>query len=206
MKDAGYKVKVVLASSNQGKIREFQQSLANSDLELLLQSSLGVSDIPETGLTFVENALLKARHASKSTGLPALSDDSGIVVDYLKGQPGIYSARFSGEKASSLSNINKLLKELSNVPWEKRTARFYGVIVLVQHEHDPMPIICDGIWEGYVLFEPSIKEGFGYDPVFFVPTHQCAASELTLEEKNRISHRGQALSVLQNKIKRLYDK
>lgn len=188
------KQKIVLASGNAGKLREFNAMLADLGIEFVRQSEFGVTDVAETGLTFVENALIKARHAAQATGMPAMADDSGIVVDALGGAPGLYSARYSG--AGDAANNAKLLEELANVPDEKRTARFYCCIVYLRHAHDQLPLIAEATWEGYILRELRGAHGFGYDPLFYVPTHHCSSAELPPEEKNRISHRGQALRKL----------
>jgi XTP/dITP diphosphohydrolase len=160
------------------------------------QGELSVPDIEETGLSFVENAILKARNAARHTGLAAIADDSGIEVDALNGAPGIYSARYAGAGAGDGANVTKLLRELAAVPAELRTARFQCVIVYLRHALDPTPLICQGTWEGRVLYEPRGTNGFGYDPVFYVPTHDCASAELPPEIKNRLSHRGQAMARL----------
>ena len=190
------KQKVVLASGNAGKLREFFRILSDADLEVVAQSDYDVTDVPETGLSFVENAIIKARNAAQQTGLAALADDSGIEVDALKGQPGIYSARYAkmnnageGDEANNL----RLLNDLKNVPNEKRTARFRCCIVYMRHAEDPSPLIADGFWEGLILDKPSGANGFGYDPLFFVPSYGISSAELDADEKNRISHRGQAL-------------
>lgn len=190
------KQKVVLASGNAGKLREFFRILSNADLDIVAQSDYSVIDVPEDGLSFVENAIIKARNASKQTGLPALADDSGIEVDALKGRPGIYSARYAkmndageGDEDNNL----KLLVDLKDVPSEKRTARFRCCIVFMRHADDPSPLIADGFWEGVILEKPSGANGFGYDPLFFVPSYGVSSAELDADEKNRISHRGQAL-------------
>jgi len=188
--------KIVLASNNQGKLREINQLLAGIDLEVLPQSAFGALDVEETGLTFVENAIIKARHASHVTGLPAIADDSGLEVDALQGAPGIYSARFAGAGATDEANLDKLLRELAHVPEAERTARFQCLMVLMRHPTDPTPIMCQGTWEGRILLEPRGSGGFGYDPVFFVPDQNCASAELAPEVKNRLSHRGQALRAL----------
>jgi XTP/dITP diphosphohydrolase len=193
--------KIVLASNNQGKLREINQLLAGIDLEVLPQSAFGALDVEETGLTFVENAIIKARHASHVTGLPAIADDSGLEVDALQGAPGIYSARYAGEGATDQANLEKLLHELAHVPEEERTARFQCLMVLMRHPTDPTPIICQGTWEGRILSEPRGSGGFGYDPVFFVPDQDCASAELAPEVKNRLSHRGQALRALLDALK-----
>jgi len=190
--------KVVLASGNKGKLQELQDMLAVKDVELVTQSELGVSEVPETGLSFVENALIKARNACEVTGLPAIADDSGIEVDALNGEPGIYSARYAGEQGTGADQANndKLLAELEQVAEPDRTARFQCVIVYLRHAKDPMPLICQGTWEGRILFEEQGENGFGYDPLFFVPTHDCASAELPADIKNELSHRGQALRKL----------
>lgn len=189
--------RVVLASGNLGKIKEFSTLLTDLGAEIAPQSALGVPEADETGLSFVENALLKARNAAEHTGLPALADDSGIVVDALDGRPGIYSARFAGVGAGSAANNTKLLNELQGIPQERRTARFRCCIVFVRDAADPMPLIAEASWEGRILEALTGEEGFGYDPLFFVPTHSCSAAELDSVEKNRISHRGQAMHILQ---------
>ena len=187
---------IVLASSNPGKVREINQLLAGLSQQVQPQAEYGVADIEETGLTFVENALLKARNAAQHTGLPAIADDSGIEVDALYGAPGIYSARFAGEGASDQANLEKLLDELREVPEARRTARFQCLMVYLRHANDPTPLICQGTWEGRILFEPRGDNGFGYDPVFYVPTHDCSSAELPADVKNSLSHRGQALKQL----------
>jgi len=187
---------IILASSNQGKVLEINRLLAGLDLHVQPQTEYGVPDIEETGLTFVENAILKARNAAQHTGLPAIADDSGIEVDALRGEPGIYSARYAGAGASDQDNLEKLLTELGDLPEEKRTARFQCLMVYTRHATDPTPLICQGTWEGRILFEPRGENGFGYDPVFYVPTHDCSSAELAAEVKNSLSHRGQALRKL----------
>ena len=187
---------IVLASSNPGKVREINQMLGGLHLSVVPQSDFKVMDADETGLTFVENALLKARNATRHTGLPAIADDSGIEVDYLNGAPGIYSARYAGKSASDEQNLRKLLDDLVGIPEEERTARFQCLMVYLRHEFDPTPIICQGTWEGRILLESRGANGFGYDPIFFVPTHNCSSAELPPEVKNKLSHRGQALRKL----------
>lgn len=187
---------IVLASSNPGKVREINQLLAGLDLQVRPQSEFGVIDAEETGLTFVENAILKARNAAQHTGMPAIADDSGLEVDALAGAPGIYSARFAGEGASDQENLEKLLVELEAVPAEQRTARFQCLMVFMRHAGDPTPLLCQGTWEGRILFEARGDNGFGYDPVFHVPTHDCSSAELPAKIKNSLSHRGQALRQL----------
>lgn len=193
-------MKVVLASSNAGKVREFMQLLADVGMDVRPQSEFDVPDADETGLTFIENAILKARNAAEITGLPALADDSGIEVDALKGQPGIYSARYAGIGAGATACNEKLLGALKGVPEAKRTARFRCCIVMMQHAEDPSPIIAEGSWEGRILESLTGSEGFGYDPLFFVPTHNMAAAEMDATEKNKISHRGQALKALLERL------
>ena len=187
---------LVLASSNPGKVREINQMLAGLSLSVVPQSDFKVIDAEETGLTFIENALLKARNATRHTGLPVIADDSGIEVDYLNGAPGIYSARYAGKNASDEQNLRKLLDDLVGIPEAERTARFQCLMVYLRHEFDPTPVICQGTWEGRILFEPRGSNGFGYDPIFFVPTHNCSSAELPPEVKNKLSHRGQALRLL----------
>ena len=198
------KQKVVLASGNAGKLREFFEILGDVGFEVVAQSEYDVVDVPETGLTFVENAIIKARNASQQTGLPALADDSGIEVDALLGRPGIYSARYAkmnnaGE--GNQANNAQLLKEMHNIPIAERTARFRCCIVYMRHAEDPSPLIADGRWEGTIMIEPSGAGGFGYDPLFFVPSHGVSAAELGADEKNKISHRGKALQTMLSLMK-----
>jgi XTP/dITP diphosphohydrolase len=185
---------IVLASNNQGKIREIQALLP--DYSVIPQSGFIQSEAEETGITFVENALLKARHAAQHCHLPVLADDSGLAVDALSGAPGIHSARYAGVGASDQDNVNKLLVELEGVTLAERTARFICVMVLIEHANDPVPVIAQGVWEGKVLFHPTGSNGFGYDPVFWVPDHDCSSAELPADVKNLLSHRGQALRQL----------
>jgi XTP/dITP diphosphohydrolase len=187
---------IVLASSNPGKVREINRLLAGLGLQVHTQSEYGIVDAEETGLTFVENAIIKARNASRHTGLPAIADDSGIEVDALNGAPGIYSARYAGPGASDQANLEKLLDALQDVPEARRSARFQCLMVYLRHAEDPTPIICQGTWEGSILTEPRGENGFGYDPVFYVPTHGCSSAELAADVKNSLSHRGQALRLL----------
>ncbi len=193
--------KVVLASNNPGKLREIQAVLDPLAIQLINQSEFNVTEVAETGTTFVENAIIKARHAAEVSGLAALADDSGIEVDALQGAPGVYSARYAGEDANAQANNEKLLTELTHVPESQRSARFQCVLVYMRHAQDPMPLICQGTWEGFILFAPQGENGFGYDPLFYVPTHACASAELDPAEKNRISHRAKALQKLITKLK-----
>ncbi len=190
--------KIVLASSNPGKLREFQDIFQSTGIQLVPQSELGVSDADETGLSFVENAIIKARHASAITGMASLSDDSGIEVDALQGAPGIYSARYAGATGTGADSANneKLLAALQDIPDAQRTARFQCVIVYMQHAQDPTPLICQGTWEGRILHSANGVNGFGYDPLFYVPSHDCASAQLDKAIKNSLSHRGQALRQL----------
>ena len=188
--------RIVLASGNKGKLKEFSEILNPINFEVVSQGELGVLDIEETGLSFVENAILKARHACAVTGLPAISDDSGLEVDALCGAPGIYSARFAGEGATDAKNIEKLLGELAELDESQRTARFRCVLVCMRHENDPTPLIALGTWEGRVLAAPEGENGFGYDPIFWAPEFDCAAAELTSEQKRSVSHRGEAVAEL----------
>lgn len=192
--------KIVLASGNKGKLKEFSQILGALNVEVLPQSEFSVSDAEETGLSFVENAILKARHAAKATGLPALADDSGLEVDALKGAPGIYSARFSGDKATDAKNNALLLEKLEGVPSDQRTARFRCVLAFMRHENDPTPLICQGSWEGQILEEASGDNGFGYDPLFWIPELEKTSAQLAPEQKNQLSHRGKAVILLQQAI------
>ena len=195
--------RVVLASGNLGKLREINQLLQGVAIEAVAQTEYDVHEVAETGLSFVENAIIKARHACQHTKLPAIADDSGLEVDYLDGAPGIYSARYAGPAASDVDNLHKLLDALQGVPDEARQARFQCLMVYMRHQNDPTPIICQGTWEGRILFEPKGSNGFGYDPVFYVPTQDCSAAQLDAEVKNRLSHRGQALALLVEKLSRL---
>lgn len=181
--------KLVLASGNPGKLKEFQQLLAGCGYQVLSQGEFGLDSAEETGLTFVENAILKARHASAQTGLPALADDSGLAVDALDGRPGIYSARYAGPEASDADNNARLLQELEGVPEAKRGACYHCILVLMRHAEDPTPIIAQGQWRGRIRTEPRGEGGFGYDPLFQVLERQCSAAELGKEEKGKISHR-----------------
>ncbi len=193
---------VVMATNNAGKAREISAVLAEYGIKVLPQSQFNVPEAEETGLTFVENALLKARNAAQYSKHPVIADDSGIAVDALDGQPGIYSARYAGVGAGDEANNAKLLQALAGLPPEQRGARFICVMVLLRHALDPTPIICQGVWEGRVLEAPSGANGFGYDPLFFVPGENCASAQLPAERKNQLSHRGQALRALVAEIRR----
>lgn len=192
---------LVLASNNSGKVKEFQTLLQPYSLQVTPQSELGVVAIAETAVTFVENALLKARHAARVTGLPALGDDSGLCVAALRGAPGLYSSRYAGEQAEAVANWQKLLAELIDVPSGQRQAYFYCVTVYLRYAEDPLPIISEGICYGSILDEARGEQGFGYDPIFYVPEYGCSAAELPSQIKNQISHRGQALRGLVTKLK-----
>lgn len=187
---------IVLASDNAGKVREINQVLADLGLVVAPQSEFGVPSAEETGLTFVENAILKARNAAQRTGHPAIADDSGLEVDALGGAPGVRSARYAGLEATDRANLEKLLAALGDVPETKRTARFQCVMVYLRRPDDPTPIIASGTWEGLIASAPRGTNGFGYDPVFVVPGRGCTSAELSSDEKNRLSHRGQALRAL----------
>jgi XTP/dITP diphosphohydrolase len=189
--------RIVLASNNLGKVREISQLLVPLKLDVVPQAQLGVAEIEETGLTFVENAILKARNAASHAGLGTIADDSGLEVDALHGAPGIHSARYAGANGNDQANIARLLAELVDVPEAQRTARFQCLMVYLRHAEDPTPIICQGTWEGRVLFVPRGANGFGYDPAFFVPTHNCSA-----DVKNELSHRGQALRKLLHELRK----
>ena len=189
-------MKIVFASNNPGKIQELQYLLSNSALTIIPQKEMHVNSVPETGLSFVENAILKARNAASQTGLPAIADDSGLVVPALNGNPGIYSARFAGTNATDAENIEKLLMDLKQVPTEDRNAYFHCSLVYMSHTKDPAPLICEGKWEGYILMKPHGNAGFGYDPVFQVISENKSAAECNMTIKNQLSHRGQALRAL----------
>lgn len=196
--------RIVLASSNRGKLAEFNKLLADSRFEVIPQAELGVEDAEETGLSFVENALLKARHASRATGLPALADDSGLCVTHLHGAPGLYSARYSGGHGDAPANNARLLRELGGVPTEQRVAFFICVLALLWHAEDPAPLIAEGRWHGRVLDAPQGERGFGYDPLFLPHGQSLSAAELEPEVKNRLSHRGQAMAKLHAHIAQLH--
>ncbi|KTD89421.1 XTP/dITP diphosphatase [Pseudoalteromonas sp. CR1] len=190
---------LVLATGNPGKVSELANMLSPLNINVVPQSDFNVGEVAETGTTFVENAIIKARHAAKITGMPAIADDSGLEVDGLNGAPGVYSARFAGQGASDQDNIDKLLAELANNP--VRSARFWCVLVLMRHADDPTPLICSASWEGKITKTQHGEGGFGYDPVFYVPSLECTSAELTKAQKNAVSHRGQALQALLNELK-----
>ncbi|WP_199271622.1 RdgB/HAM1 family non-canonical purine NTP pyrophosphatase [Paraglaciecola sp. L3A3] len=200
--------KLVLATGNQGKVKELSSMLADLGMDVLAQSEFNVSEVAETGSTFVENAIIKARHAAKITGLPAIADDSGLAVNALGGAPGVYSARYSydpttDKEVTDQSNIVKLLTEMADVPAGKRQARFLCVLVFMRHSDDPTPIICQGEWAGEITTVQHGENGFGYDPVFWVAEKNCSSAQLTKEQKNALSHRGQALQQLVVQLKNL---
>lgn len=194
-------MKLVIASGNSGKLVELRDLLGDSGIELHAQSEFGVADVEETGATFIENALLKARHAARATGLPALGDDSGLCVDALQGAPGLYSARYGGTQGGAQRNIDRLLRELDGIAENQRGARFHCVLVLLRHADDPQPLIAEGSWQGRILDVPRGNGGFGYDPVFFDPQQGCSAAELAPALKHRISHRGRALALLKQRLR-----
>lgn len=194
-------LRVLLATGNPGKLAEFSDLLAGSGIELVAQSGLAISPVEETGATFIENALLKARHASRESGLPALADDSGLLVDALDGAPGVHSARYAGAGAGAQANIARLLRELSGQHGpEQRRACFYACLVLIRHPDDPLPLIAEGLWPGYILDAPAGSGGFGYDPVFFDPEQGLSAAQMPAQVKGRISHRARALRVLRERL------
>ena len=194
--------KIVLASGNKKKLAELQNLLTPLDIEVVAQSAFEVPEADETGTTFVENAIIKARNACKYTGLPAIADDSGIEVAALRGAPGVFSARFAGVGASDEKNNKLLVELLSDLPDVNRDARYVAVLVLMEHEDDATPVICEGTWEGEIVLEPQGDQGFGYDPHFFVPEKGCTAAQLPAQEKNAISHRGKAMEALLKRLNR----
>ncbi|HCH0557134.1 TPA: RdgB/HAM1 family non-canonical purine NTP pyrophosphatase [Pseudomonas aeruginosa] len=196
--------RLVLASGNAGKLAEFSAMLAHLPYQIVPQKELGVEDVPETGLTFVENALIKARHACAVTGLTALADDSGLIVDALGGAPGLYSARYAGQPTDDAANNAKLLDAMKDVPDDQRRARFYAVIVLLRHPEDPQPLIAEGAWEGRITRELRGNGGFGYNPLFLDPDHGLTAAEMDTALKNRLSHRARALEVLNQRLTTLF--
>jgi XTP/dITP diphosphohydrolase len=187
---------IVLATGNKGKVKELAELLADQQINVKPQSEFNVPDVEETGTTFVENAIIKARHTSKITGLPAIADDSGLEVDALNGAPGVYSARYAGEGATDQDNNNKLITAMKNVEEQQRTARFHCVLVYMKHENDPTPIICHGKWEGSIITTPQGEQGFGYDPLFWQEQLKMTSAQLPRDIKNNLSHRGQALKLL----------
>lgn len=187
---------IVLASHNAGKLEELRELLSALDIEVISQEDFGIHEIEESGLTFIENALLKARHASRLSGLPALADDSGLCVDAMAGAPGLHSARYAGAEGLAEANIRKLLGALDGVPDEKRTAHFHCTLALIRHPEDPAPVVCEGYWYGRILSQPRGEGGFGYDPIFLDPVFNRSAAELSSTEKAAVSHRGQALRQL----------
>ncbi|MGI9212812.1 MAG: RdgB/HAM1 family non-canonical purine NTP pyrophosphatase [Methylococcaceae bacterium] len=187
---------IVLATHNSGKVAEFNDLLIPYSFEVISLSRLSISSVEETGQTFVENAIIKARHAALFSGLPALADDSGLEVDVLQGSPGVHSARFAGLAATDQENINKLIDHLKGVEFASRSARFHCVLVFMRHADDPVPLIAEGRWEGFILEEPRGMNGFGYDPLFWIPHLGCSAAELSFEQKNLISHRSLAFQSL----------
>ncbi|KOQ97659.1 nucleoside-triphosphate diphosphatase [Haemophilus sp. C1] len=194
------KQKIVLATGNKGKVKEMADVLSDFGFEVIAQTDLGIESPEETGLTFVENALLKARYASEKSGLPAIADDSGLVVSALNGAPGLYSARYAGEEGNDAKNREKLLAELAHVTQDKRQAKFVSCIVFLQHPTDPSPIIAEGECHGVIGFEEKGENGFGYDSLFFSPEQGCTFAELETVEKKKISHRARALKVLKSKL------
>jgi len=194
--------KLVVASSNPGKLRELSQLFDGLDYQLYPQSEFGVVEAPETGTTFVENAIIKARNAAQQTGFAAIADDSGLEVDVLNGEPGVYSARFAGADASDEANNALLVEKLGSVPEQQRSARYRAVIVFMRNAADPSPVICQGSWEGSIILEPRGAGGFGYDPYFYLADQGCTSAELSAELKNQLSHRGQALRKLLEKLPR----
>lgn len=193
-------LEIVLASTNPGKIREFTAILKGLPIRLIPQSELNIPEAEETGSTFVENAIIKARHAAAFSGLPAIADDSGLIVDVLDGAPGVFSSRYAGANMDDNARINRLLLELTKQKGSNRSASYYCMTVLMESNKDPAPLLCEGVWEGEILEEPRGTQGFGYDPIFYVPTHNCSAAELTAKVKNAISHRAQALEQLQEAL------
>ncbi|WP_040933009.1 XTP/dITP diphosphatase [Coxiella burnetii] len=189
-------LEIVLASQNSSKLAEMQELLRDLEIKFIPQTEFSVPDIEETGSTFVENAIIKARHAVKQTGLPALADDSGLTIAALNSAPGVFSSRYAGKNATDAERIQKVLEALEAADDSDRSASFHCVIALMENENDPAPLICHGVWEGEIAREPRGKNGFGYDPIFYVPSHQRTAAELDPQEKNAISHRGQALEQL----------
>lgn len=196
--------RIVLASNNKKKVAELNDMLLGLNFKVMPQSDFLVESVPETGSTFVENAIIKARHAARITGLPALADDSGLEVDALNGAPGVYSARFAGDDASDEDNLNKLLDELSGIPPIMRSARYWCVLAFMRHADDPTPLLCQASWEGQIITEPKGENGFGYDPIFFVPDTGCTAAQLPPLIKNQSSHRAKALKEMIEKLQEIF--
>ncbi|MEX6501918.1 RdgB/HAM1 family non-canonical purine NTP pyrophosphatase [Pseudomonas zhanjiangensis] len=189
---------LVLASHNAGKLKELQAMLGDA-VQVRSVAEFSSEEPHESGLTFIENAILKARHAARVSGLPALADDSGLAVDFLGGAPGIYSARYADGQGDAANNA-KLLEALRDVPDDRRGAQFVCALALLQHAEDPLPILCEGLWHGSILHEPRGEQGFGYDPLFWVPERNCSSAELPAIEKNRLSHRARAMAVLKQRL------
>lgn len=187
---------IVLASGNRGKLKELQHLCADLKVSIVPQQQFNITAVEETGTTFIENALLKARHVTKLTGLPAIADDSGLIIDVLNGAPGVCSARYAGGHGNNIANNEKVLQQMATISQDKRSARFHCCLVWVRHTNDPHPIVCQADWEGEILKMPQGQHGFGYDPIFYVPSHHCSAAELEPKIKNTISHRAQAMSLL----------
>lgn len=199
-----YRKRIVIATGNAGKLKEIRALLAPLQIEVIPQTEFDLPEAEENGLSFIENALIKARHAAHLTGLPAIADDSGLAVDALFGEPGIYSSRFAGEPGNDVANNARLLEDLGEVPGPDRTARFHCAAVLMTHDRDPAPLVCHATWEGEILTAPRGEGGFGYDPLFYIPSKQCSAAELDAETKNRLSHRGKAIRQLASLIQQRY--
>ena len=189
-------LEIVLASQNEGKIIEIQDLLKSLEIRFIPQTKFDISSVEETGTTFVENAIIKARHAAKYSDLPALADDSGLTITALNSAPGVFSSRYAGDNATDADRIQKILRELENVDSLDRSASFHCILALMESETDPAPLICHGVWKGEITDEPKGENGFGYDSIFYIPSHRCTAAELDFKEKNAISHRGQALQNL----------
>jgi len=196
--------KIILASNNAGKLCEFKSLFAPTAVNIVPQSEFGVEDAVEDGLSFVENAIIKARHAAQITKHPAIADDSGLEIDALNGQPGIFSARFSGEHGNDKAHNRLVLSKMVGISQPHRTARFQCVLAFMRHAHDPTPIVCQASWEGFILDAEHGEDGFGYDPIFYVPEHDCTAAQLSADVKNEMSHRGQALQILLVALKTKY--
>jgi XTP/dITP diphosphohydrolase len=196
--------KIILASNNAGKLREFKNLFSSIDINIVPQSEFGVEDAIEDGLSFVENAIIKSRHACKITKHAAIADDSGIEIDALNGEPGIFSARFCGEHGNDKGHNELVLKKMAGIPHQQRTARFQCVLAYMRHQSDPTPLVCQASWEGFILEEERGDNGFGYDPIFFVPENNCSSAQLPKDLKNSISHRAKALQVLLAALKEKY--